>query len=199
MKFILGVKLGMSQIFDEKGKIIPVTFIEAGPCFVTQLKTKEKDGYEAVQVGFQEIKKNKKIKKTNKEKPFKFLREFRENPNNFKENQKIEVSIFKEGDKVKVTGISKGKGFAGAVKRWGFRGRGGSHGVKHEARTIGSVGTSFPQRVIKGKKMPGRMGSERVTVRNLRVEKVDPANNLLVLRGAVPGPKGGLVEIKSIA
>lgn len=196
MKFILGFKLGMSQIFDEKGKVISVTVIEAGPCFVTQIKTKEKDGYESVQVGFREISKKKSIKKSQADRPFKFLREFKDDITNFESKQKIDVSIFKEGDEVKIIGISKGKGFAGAVKKWGFRGRGSSHGVKHEARTIGSIGTSFPERVIKGKKMPGRMGSERVTVKNLKVFKVDPEKNLLIVKGAIPGKKGGILEIQ---
>ena len=196
MKFILGLKLGMSQIFDEKGRVLVITAIEAGPCFVTQIKTKEKDGYEAVQVGFREVDKKKRIKKPQLRKPFKFLREFKDDINNFKESQKIDVSIFQKGEKVKIAGISKGKGFAGAVKRWGFSGRGASHGVKHEARTIGSVGSSFPERVIKGKKMPGRMGSERVTVKNLKVLRVDPEKNLLLVKGAIPGRKGGILEIQ---
>lgn len=196
MKFILGQKLGMSQIFDEKGNVIPVTLIEAGPCFVTQIKTKEKDKYEAVQIGFKKIEKKKKIKKPQAKKPFRFLREFRDDIRDFKENQKIDVSIFQEGDLVKISGISKGKGFAGAVKRWGFKGRGASHGVKHEARTLGSVGASFPERVIKGKKMPGRMGSERVTVKNLKIVKIDKENNLMAVKGAVPGRRGTLLEIR---
>ena len=196
MKFILGSKLCMSQIFDEKGRVISVTAIEAGPCFVTQIKTKEKDGYDAVQVGFLEINKKKRIKKPQIKKPFKFLREFKDDVKSFTVEQKIDVSSFKEGDKLKIVGISKGKGFAGAVKKWGFRGRGSSHGVKHEARTIGSIGTSFPERVIKGKKMPGRMGSERVTVKNLQIVKVDIENNLLAVRGAIPGRRGTLLEIR---
>lgn len=193
MKFILGLKLGMSQIFDEKGNVIPVTVIEAGPCQVTQTKTKEKDGYIAVQVGF--IPKKKRIKKTEKEKEFRYLREFKNGE--FKIGDKIDVSIFQKGEKVKISGISKGKGFAGVVKRWGFAGRSTSHGTKHEVRTPGSVGASFPERVIKGKKMPGRMGFERVTVKNLEVVKVDPENNLLAVRGAVTGAKGTLLEIRS--
>ncbi len=193
MKFILGLKLGMSQIFDEKGNVIPVTVIEAGPCQVTQAKTKEKDGYIAVQVGF--IPKGKRIKKTEKGKEFRYLREFKNGE--FKIGDKIDVSIFQKGEKVKVSGISKGKGFAGVVKRWGFHGRSTSHGTKHEVRTPGSVGASFPERVIKGKKMPGRMGFERVTVKNLEVVKVDPENNLLAVRGAVTGAKGTLLEIRS--
>ncbi len=196
MKFILGQKLGMSQIFDEKGNVLSVTVIEAGPCFVTQVKTEEKDRYEAIQLGFKKIEKKKRIKKPLRKKPFRFLREFKNKAKDFKEGQKIDVSIFEEGEKVKISGISKGKGFAGVVKRWGFAGRGASHGVKHEARTPGSVGSSFPERVIKGKKMPGRMGFERVTVKNLKVVKVDAENNLLAVKGAVPGAKGTLLEIR---
>lgn len=204
-KFILGLKLGMSQIFDEKGNVIPVTVIEAGPCYVTQIKTKEKDGYSAVQIGFGEAKKITKALaghlKGAKIGKLMFLREFRnETPKiddkELKIKDKIDVSIFKEGDKVKISGISKGKGFQGAVKRWGFSGMGASHGVKHEHRTLGSVGSSFPERVIKGKKMPGRMGSERVTVKNLKVVKIDKENNLLAVKGAVPGRKGILLEIR---
>lgn len=193
MKFILGLKLGMSQMFDEKGQVVPVTLIEAGPCQVLQIKTNEKDGYEAVQIGFRKIEKKKKIKKPMKKKPFRFLREFP--VSEYKIGDKIDVSIFQAGDTVKVSGVSKGKGFQGAVKRWGFSGRDATHGVKHEHRTLGSVGTTGPQRVIKGKKMPGRMGSERVTVKNLKIVKVDKENNLLAVKGAVPGIKGTLLEI----
>ena len=208
MKFILGLKLGMSQIFDEKGNVIPVTVIEAGPCQVTHVKTKEKprtktslvrgmDGYEAIQIGFLKLK-EKKVKKPQKQKPFRYLREFRGDIDisKYKVGDKIDVSIFQKGEKVKISGISKGKGFAGVVKRWGFAGRSTSHGTKHELRTPGSVGASFPERVIKGKKMPGRMGFERVTVKNLEVVKVDPENNLLAVRGAVTGAKGTLLEIR---
>lgn len=199
MKFILGLKLGMSQIFDEKGNVVPITLIEAGPCQVTQIKTKEKDGYEAVQIGFQKIEKKKKIKKPMKKKPYLWLREFQSPPaggGEYKIGDKIDASVFQEGDMVKVSGISKGKGFAGVVKRWGFKGKlSKTHGTKHEARTPGSTGSSFPERVIKGKKMAGRMGFERVTVRNLEVAKVDKENNLLAVRGAVPGRKGTLLEI----
>ena len=194
MKFILGLKLGMSQVFNEKGKVIPVTIIEAGPCQVTQIKTKEKDEYEAVQVGFWKISKKNKIKKTMKGKEFRYLREFRNGE--YKVGDKIDVSIFQEGNKVKVSGLSKGKGFAGVVKRWGFHGKNATHGVKHEERTIGSIGSRIPQRVIKGKKMPGRMGYARVTVKNLKVIKVDKENNLLAVKGAVPGRKGMLLEVK---
>jgi len=200
MKFILGQKLGMSQIFDEKGNVVPVTLIEAGPCWVTQIKSEEKDKYEAIQIGFGKLK-EKKVKKPQKHKPYKYLREFKNKELGIKNQElrigdKIEVSVFQEGDKVKISGISKGKGFAGAVKRWGFHGRPSTHGTKHEERTIGSTGSRFPQRVIKGRKMPGRMGVERVTVKNLKIAKVDLENNLLAVKGAVPGRKGTLLEIR---
>ncbi len=189
----------MSQIFDEKGNVVPVTLIEAGPCQITQVKKHEKDGYSAVQIGFKKLK-EKKVKKPQKQKPFRYLREFTfpnfEKTWEGKVGDKIDVSIFREGDEVKVSGISKGKGFQGAVKRWGFSGRNATHGVKHEHRTLGSVGSSFPERVLKGKKMPGRMGAERVTVRNLKIVKIDKENNLLAIKGAVPGPKGTLLEIR---
>lgn len=195
MKFILGQKLEMSQVFDKEGKVIPVTLIEAGPCSVTQVKTKEKDKYTAIQIGF--LPKKKRIKKTEKGKEFRFLREQRtENKEQLKIGDKIDVSIFQEGDIVKVSGISKGKGFQGGVKRWGFSGRDATHGVKHEHRTLGSVGTSFPERVIKGRKMPGQTGRERVTVKNLKIVKIDPENNLIAVKGAVPGRRGTLLEIR---
>ncbi len=184
----------MTQIFNDSGNVVPVTLIEAGPCEVTQVKTKEKDGYGALQVGFQKITKLKKIKKSMTGKEFRFLREFQDGE--YKKGDAITVSAFQEGDIVKVSGISKGKGFQGGVKRWGFSGRNATHGVKHEHRTLGSVGATGPQRVIKGKKMPGRMGAERVTVKNLKVVKVDLENNILAVKGAVPGRKGTLVEIR---
>jgi large subunit ribosomal protein L3 len=195
MKFILGQKLEMSQIFKEEGKVVPVTLIEAGPCKVVQVKTKEKDGYQAVQVGFKKIEKKKKITKTMKGKEFRYLKEFREGQD-LKAGDTIDVSVFNEGDKVKVAGISKGKGFQGGVKRWGFSGRGASHGVKHEARTLGSTGSAYPQRVIKGRKMPGRTGYQRITVRNLEVVKIDKDNNIMAVKGAIPGRRGTLVEIR---
>ena len=194
-KFILGKKLEMSRIFKENGKVIPVTLIEAGPCRVLQRKTKEKDGYEAVQLGFGKIEKKKKITKSMKGKGFTYLKEFK-NGGDLKVGDEIDVSVFQEGDKVKISGISKGKGFQGVVKRWGFSGRGASHGVKHEARTPGSVGSAFPQRVIKGRKLPGRAGFERVTVKNLKVAGIDKENNILAVAGAVPGRKGTVLEIK---
>ncbi len=199
MKFILGKKIEMSQLFEENGKIVPITLIEVGPCFITQIKTPEKDKYSSVQVGFLRLK-EKKLKKTQKAKPFKFIKEFRSEDidiSKYKVGDKIDLSIFKEGDLVKISGISKGKGFQGAVKRWGFAGKNATHGVKHEHRGIGSVGSRFPQRVVPGRKMPGRMGGERITVKNLKIMKIDKENNLLVVKGAVPGRRGTLLEIKS--
>jgi large subunit ribosomal protein L3 len=199
MKFIIGRKLEMTQIFDEKGNVTPVTLIEAGPCQVTQVKTKEIDGYEAIQVGFEKIEKQKKIKKTMKGKEFKCLKEQRtEQEEQLKEGDKIDVSIFKEGEVVNISGISKGKGFAGVVKRWHFKGQFKTHGTKEKWRSPGSIGCRFPQRVIKGKKMAGRMGGERTTVKNLKIAKVDKENNIIAVRGAVPGRKGTLLEIRSL-
>jgi len=216
MKFILGKKIGMSQIFDENGNQIPVTLVEAGPCEILQVKTKENDGCEAVQLGWGKIEKKKKIKKAMKGKEFRYIREFEvqpttnpegvapqpygagnQQPTTFKNGDKIDVSVFQEGDKVKISGISKGKGFQGVVKRHGFHGRNATHGVKHEERKPGSIGSSWPERVIKGRKMPGRMGAERVMVKNLKIVKVDKENNLIVVRGAVPGYRGTLLEIKN--
>jgi large subunit ribosomal protein L3 len=195
MKFILGKKLQMTQIFDKEGNPIPVTLVEAGPCKVVQIKTKEKDGYSAIQVGF--LPKRKKIKKTEKGKEFYFLREVKvDDPSQYKVGQEIDVSIFEEGEKVKVSGLSKGKGFAGVVKRWGFAGRPKSHGTKHEERAPGAIGSATPPRVIKGKKMAGRTGQERVTIKNLTIVKVDKENNILAIKGAIPGSRGSLVEIK---
>lgn len=194
MKAILGLKVGMTQMFDEKGNVIPVTLVEAGPCEVTQIKNKENDGYTAVQIGFKKIEKEKRIKKPQKGKPFKWLREFENGE--YKVGDKIDISVFKEGDEVKISGISKGKGFAGPVKRYGFRGRlSSSHGTKHELRTPGSTGSSMPERVVLGKRMAGHMGVERVSVKNLKIAKIDLENNLLAIKGAVPGRKGTLLEI----
>ena len=184
-------------MFDEKGNITPVTLIEAGPCVVIQKKTKSKEGYDALQVGFIKIEKKSKIKKTMKGKEYKYIKEQRtDNNEQYKVGEEINVSTFKEGDKVTVVGISKGKGFQGGVKKHGFSGRNSSHGMKHEARTIGSTGQRFPQHVIKGRKMPGRMGYERVTVKNLKIAKIDKENNLIVVKGAIPGHRGTLLEIR---
>lgn len=191
----------MSQLFDEKGNVIPVTLIEAGPCVVTQIKTEENDGYEAIQLGFEKIEKKNKIKKTMKGKEYSYLREYRINEKRkaqdekqIKVGDKIDVSVFEQGEKVKVSGISKGKGFAGAVKRWGFKDKAKAHGAR-DMRRVGSIGGRFPQRVIKGRKMPGRMGSERISVKNLEIVKVDKENNILAIKGAIPGRKNVLLEI----
>lgn len=200
MKFILGKKIGMTQVFNEQGKIVPVTLIEAGPCFVIQNRTKEKDNYEAVQIGFEEMKESKTkkpqkghFKKTNLEKNFRYLREFKDK--GLKIGQQIDVSIFIPGEIVSVTGISKGKGFQGVVKRHGFSGFPASHGTKHGLRAPGSIGSAWPQRVFKGKKMAGRMGSDRIAVQGLEIVEVDTDNNLLAIKGAVPGKRGTLLEI----
>ena len=185
----------MSQLFSEGGEVVPVTLVEAGPCKVLQIKTKEKDGYEAIQVGFEQLK-EKKVKKSLKDKPYRYIKEFRSEAGEAKVGDDINTADFQEGQEVKVIGTSKGKGFQGAVKRWGFSGRGASHGVKHEQRTLGSVGTSFPERVIKGRKMPGRMGSDQVTVKNLKIIKIDAQNNLIAIKGALPGRRGTLLEIR---
>ncbi len=200
MKSIIGKKIGMTQLFQRE-KVIPVTLVQAGPVRVTQVKTREKDGYEAIQVGFEEIRAQKKIGKSKKQKPFVYLREFRKEKNSelgAETGSVIDVSVFQEGDKVQVSGISKGKGFQGGVKRHGFSGRNATHGVKHEQRTLGSVGTSFPEHVVKGRKMPGRMGTERVTVKNLEIAKVDRESNILAIAGAIPGRRGTLLEIRSM-
>lgn len=183
----------MTQIWKED-KIVPVTLVEAGPCFVTQIKTKEKDGYDAVQIGYE--KRTKNIKKPLQDKPYRYLREFRNIVLEVKVGDEINASSFALGDVVKVTGKAKGKGFQGGVKRWGFHGRKKSHGAKHEERTIGSVGASFPSHVIKGKKMPGRMGAGQHTVKTAKIVEIDNSNNIIAIKGAVPGRKGILLEIK---
>jgi len=188
MKFILGTKLGMSQIFNENGRMIPVTLIEAGPLTITQIRTNEKDGYTAVQVGFQPKKTGKK---------FRYLREFRiEDENQFKAGDVIDVSVFNEKDTVKATATSKGKGFAGVVKRYNFKGAPASHGHKHVQRHAGSIGQRFPQRTLKGMRMAGHMGAVQSTVRGLKIAKVDKEKNMLLIRGAVPGIDGTVVEIR---
>ena len=196
MKFILGKKIGMSQLFDKNGKLTPVTLLSAGPCYVLQKKNKEKDGYEALQIGFEKIEKKSKIGKSTKGKEYKNIKEYKNGAAELKTSDKIDVSIFQEGENVKVSGMSKGKGFQGGVKRHGFSGRNATHGVKHEHRTLGSTGSRFPQHVIKGRKMPGRMGFEKVSVKNLKIMKIDSENNLLVVKGAIPGRNGGLLEIR---
>lgn len=198
MKFILGQKIGMSQMFDKNGKMTPVTLVLAGPCYVLQKKNVEKDGYKALQIGFKKIEKKDKIGKSMKGKEYKNIKEVRDGEDTLNVGDEINASTFAEGDQVKVSGMSKGKGFQGGVKRHGFHGKlSATHGNKHEHRTIGSTGSRFPQHVIKGRKMPGRMGYDRISVKNLKVMKVDKDSNLLVLKGAVPGRTGALLEIRS--
>lgn len=203
MKGILGKKVGMTQIFDENGAIVPVTIIEAGPCFVTQKKTAETDGYNAIQLGFGDVKESKVNKPMNGHlkksgtPAIKYLREFQVgNPAEYEEGQKIDVSIFRVGDKVDITGTSKGKGFAGTVKRHNFSGGPKTHGQSDRWRAPGSIGAgTTPGRVLKGTRMAGQMGNERVTMQNLKVALVDPDKNLLGVKGAIPGAKNGLVII----
>lgn len=195
MKFILAKKIEMSQVFDDKGRVQPVTWLEAGPVFVTHNKTKEKDGYVAVQIGFG-AKKEKNIKKSQKKLGnYSFFREFRTG-DAINIGDKIDVTTFAEGDSVEVSGISKGKGFQGVVKRHRFKGGPRTHGQKHSEREPGSIGSTWPQRVIKGKRMPGHMGTDRVTVKNLKVIKIIPEKNLMAVSGAIPGPRGSLIEVR---
>jgi len=203
MKGLIGKKVGMTQIFDDTGNSIPVTIIEAGPCYVTQTRTIKKDGYSAVQLGFEEAKPRRLTGgqighlKKNDLPPLKYLREFR-TEEELEEGQKLLVDVFEEGEHVDVIGKAKGRGFAGVVKRHGFSGGPKTHGQSDRQRAPGSIGaTSTPGRVFKGKRMPGRMGNHRVTSQNVLVARVDSERNLIAVRGSVPGPKGGLVIIKA--
>jgi len=215
VKGLLGIKLGMTQLFDESGTVVPVTIIEAGPCFVTQVKTTESDGYNAVQVGFGETKerrltggqkghlgllkskKNKQRKKSANIPAVRYLREFRtKDADNFEIGQALTVEQFEEGERVDVVGKTKGRGFAGVVKRHGFAGGVRTHGQSDRHRAPGSVGsTSSVGRVFKGKRMAGRMGNDRYTAQNLTIMRIDADKNLIAVKGAVPGVKGGLVLI----
>lgn len=203
MKAILGKKIGMTQIFTEDGNVVPVTVVEAGPLSVVQKKTEDKDGYNAVQVGFIKAKDNKvnKPKKGHFDKAGveykKFLREFRtDDLEQFEIGQEIKADVFESGDKVDVTGVSKGKGFQGVIKRHNQSRGPMTHG-SHFHRRPGSMGAaSDPSKVFKGKKLPGHMGHEKVTVSNLEVVRVDAEKNLLLIKGAVPGPRGGFLTIK---
>ena len=201
-KGIVGKKLGMTQLFDEKGNVIPVTVIEAGPCMVCQKKTVENDGYDAVQIGYGDMKAHKVNKPMkghfakNDVAPKKVLREFRlDDIAAVNVGDVIKADVFAEGDKVDVRGTSKGKGYAGVIKRWNFSRLKMSHGTGPVARHGGSLGVIDPARVFKGKKMAGHLGAERVTVQNLDVVKVDAENNIIAVKGAVPGPKGGIVVL----
>ena len=201
-KGLVGKKLGMTQLFDANGNVVPVTVIEAGPCVVAQKKTTENDGYEAVQIGFGDLKASKvnKPMKGHFAKgdvaPKKVLREFRlEDTSAVNVGDIIKADIFAEGDSVDVRGTSKGKGYAGVVKRWNFGRLKESHGTGPVHRHGGSLGVIDPARVFKGKKMAGHLGNERVTVQNLSVVKVDAEKNIIAVKGAVPGPKGGIVVL----
>jgi len=198
MKFIIGEKVEMTQSFIDNGNVAPATVIQAGPCFVVQVKNADKDGYEAIQIGYASRKElNKPSEGHLKGLPkLRFLREFRiDNPENFKKGQKIDVSVFQPGDTVEVEGISKGKGFQGVVKRHHFKGGPGSHGNKDQARMPGSIGPTEPKHVFKGTRMGGRMGGEQVTVKNLKIMEVDKDKNLIMIKGAVPGARHSLVLI----
>ena len=205
MNGLIGKKLGMTQIFDEKGRVIPVTVLEVGPCFVVQCKRSEKEGYDAVQVGFG----RKKIKnvtkplrghlgKANFEEGFEVLQELKVDPDeNIEIGQSLTLEMFEVGEYVDVTGKSKGKGFTGVMKRHGFHGTPASHGTHEYFRHGGSIGSSaYPAKVFKGMKMPGHKGNERVTIQNLVVVDIKKERNLMLVKGAVPGPTGGIVVVK---
>ncbi len=201
-KGILGRKVGMTQIFTETGLSVPVTVIEAGPCYVVQKKTPDKEGYGAIQIGFG-VKREKLFNKPAKGhfdkaavKPLRYLRELRlDDFDSYQVGQEIKADIFAVGDKVDVTGTSKGRGFSGGIKRHGFHRGPMAHGSKYHRRP-GSLGAMGPARVFKGRRLPGQYGAARTTVQNLEVVKVNPENNLLAIKGAIPGPKGSLVIIK---
>ncbi len=201
-KGIIGKKLGMTQLFDENGNVVPVTVIEAGPCVIAQKKTVENDGYDAVQVGYGDLKASKVTKPMkghfakNDVAPKKILREFRFcDTSAMNVGDIIKADVFAEGDSIDVRGTSKGKGYAGVVKRWNFSRLKESHGTGPVHRHGGSLGVIDPARVFKGKKMAGHLGNERVTVQNLKVVKIDAENNIIAVKGAVPGPKGGIVVL----
>jgi large subunit ribosomal protein L3 len=204
MKGLLGKKLGMTQIFDDQGEVVPVTVIEAGPCYVAQKKTLERDGYIAVQLGFEEIKPSRANKPKlghlakNDLPPLHYLREVRvPDHSDLSEGQKLDAGVFEVGDRVDVIGTSKGRGFAGVVKRHGFGGGPKTHGQSDRLRAPGAISSgSTPGRVFKGMRMAGRMGGSRVTVQNLEVVLVDPERNLLAVKGAVPGAREGLLVIR---
>jgi len=205
-KAIIGKKVGMTQIFDETGKVIPVTVIEAGPCVVVQKMTKEKEGYEAVQFGYEEVTEKKLTKpelghlKKAGVGNLKHLKEFRLEESKLEVGDVVKADVFAEGEKVDVTGISKGKGYAGVIKRFGQHRIDMTHGAGPVHRHAGSMGSSAdPSRIMPGKKQAGHMGVEQVTVQNLDVVKVDAELNLIAIRGAIPGPKGSIVYVKSTA
>jgi len=204
---ILGRKVGMTQVFDESGAATPVTVIEAGPCPIVQVKTTAREGYNAVQLGFGQ-QREKSVNRPKKGhfnkagvKPLRVLREFRvASTEGLTVNTVVKVDMFSVGERVDVTGISKGRGFSGVVRRWGFSGAKDSHGAEKNHRRPGSIGSSaWPSRVVKGRRMPGRYGGKRVTVQNLQVIKADAERNLLLVKGAIPGPPNGLLMIHKAA
>ncbi|MDR2570057.1 MAG: 50S ribosomal protein L3 [Oscillospiraceae bacterium] len=205
VKAIIGKKVGMTQIFDENGKVVPVTVIEAGPCVVVQKKTEENDGYSSVQLGFSDIKERRLTKpqlghiKKAAVAAKRYLKEFRlDDCSSLNVGDELKADVFAEGDKVDITGISRGKGFAGVIKRHGASRTATSHGGGPVHRHAGSMGAgSDPAKIFKGKMGAGQMGAERVTVQNLDVVKVDPELNMIAVRGAIPGPKGGIVYLKN--
>lgn len=206
MKGMIGKKVGMTQVFDEKGNVIPVTVIEAGPCYVTQIRTDDADGYIAIQLGFSETKPQRLTKgqlghlKKNNLPALRVLREFRvqgEVAGELAEGSEIKVDVFETGELVDVIGVSKGRGFAGTIKRHGFNRQPKTHGQSDRERAPGSVGMcATPGRTLKGQRMAGRMGNDRVTIQNLEVVVVDPEKNLLAVKGSIPGAKGGIVMIR---
>jgi large subunit ribosomal protein L3 len=204
---ILGTKLGMTQVFDETGQVVPVTVVQAGPCVVTAVRTPDNDGYSAVQIGFGEINPRKVTKPVAGlfEKagvtPRRYIAEIRtEGASEYTLGQELTAELFAAGQRVDVTGKSKGKGFAGVMKRHHFKGLSASHGTQRKHRSPGSIGAcATPSRVFKGVRMAGRMGAERTTVQSLTVHAVDGDKNLLLIKGAVPGPRGGLVVVRSAA
>ena len=221
MKGIIGKKIGMTQVFDNKGAAVPVTVIKAGPCYVTQVKTEKRDGYSAIQLGFDEVPSDKAERRMSKAErghlamlttdekhpqrkrsrglpALRHLREFLVADNaEYREGQSITVDVFAEGDRVDVVGVSKGRGFAGAIKRHGFARGPKTHGQSDRERAPGSAGaTSTPGRTFKGKRSPGRMGNDRVTAQNLRVVVVDSENHLLAVKGSVPGGRNGVVTVQ---
>jgi large subunit ribosomal protein L3 len=208
MKGIIGKKVGMTQVFDETGQVIPVTVIEAGPCYVTQIKTEDTDGYSAVQLGFEQVEQRKlslpqrghlrALGSAGVDRDLRVLREFRiPDVSEYQVGQMIQADIFNPGQRVDVVGTTKGRGFAGVIKRYGFHRQPKTHGMTDRVRAPGAIGAcTWPGRVWKGKKMPGHMGNVRKTAQNLRVVLADPERNLLLVMGSVPGPNGGLVLVQ---
>lgn len=203
MKGLLGKKIGMINFFDKAGDSFAATVIEAGPCMVVQIKTEERDGYQAVQLGYLERKEKNTSKPLlghygkSKVAPQRILKEFKNFEGDIKEGDQVGVDIFQQGEKVKITGLSKGRGFAGVVKRHGFAGGPKTHGQSNRHRAPGSIGqSSYPKRVYKGLKMAGRMGHKRVTIGNLEILKVIPERNYLLIKGGIPGARNTIVEIR---